>query len=76
MGDFFKQVWQMIVDSNLLNIVGAVVILLVGWLLALVVSHRISKAIHAVAEKGTILPDGTDVPRVGNADTLTGKVVY
>ena len=30
MKDFFKQVWQMILDSNLLNVVGAIAILVIA----------------------------------------------
>ena len=42
MKDFFKQVWKMILDSNLLNVVGAIAILIIGWLLAMLASKKIS----------------------------------
>jgi len=76
MKDFFKQVWQMIVDSNLLNVVGAIAILVIGWLIALVASRRISCLIHKLTAQKTVLPDGTEVPRINNSDTFAGKVIY
>lgn len=76
MCDFFKQLWQMIVDSNLLNVLGAVVILVIGWLIALLVSRKISALIHKLNARKTVLPDGTEVPRINNSDTFAGKVIY
>ena len=35
MKEFLKNVWQLLIDSNLLNLLGGIVILLIGWLLAL-----------------------------------------
>jgi hypothetical protein len=35
MNGFWEKLWQMIVDSNLLNLIGAIGILLIGWLAAL-----------------------------------------
>ena len=46
MKDFFQQIWQVIVESNLLNILGAVAILVIGWLIALAVSRRVSAAVQ------------------------------
>ena len=34
MKEFLKNVWQLLIDSNLLNLLGGIVILLIGWLLA------------------------------------------
>ena len=48
MENFFEKVWQMIVDSSLLNVVGAIAVLLIGWLIALGLSRRISKAVNAL----------------------------
>lgn len=76
MQDFFKQIWQVIVDSNLLNVVGAVLILLIGWLIALYASRRISGSLQKLTVRKDILPDGAEVPRISHADTLTGKIIY
>ena len=76
MQNFFKQLWQMIVDSNLLNVVGAIAILIVGWLVALVASRKISMLIHRLNARKTVLPDGTEVPQINNSDTFAGKVIY
>ena len=58
MQNFFKQLWQMILDSNLLNVVGAIAILVIGWLIALVTSRKISAVILKLSAKKTVLPDG------------------
>ena len=50
MQNFFKQLWQMIVESNLLNVVGAIAILVIGWLIALAASRKISAIIHKLIE--------------------------
>ena len=76
MENFFKQLWQMIVDSNLLNVVGAIAILIIGWLIALVASRKISSVIHRLNAHKTVLPDGTEVPQISNSDTFAGKVIY
>ena len=76
MKDFFKQVWQMILDSNLLNVVGAIAILVIGWLLALFVSRKISVGVQKISNRRAVLPDGTEVPHISHADTLAGKVIY
>lgn len=76
MQDFFQQIWKVIVDSNLLNIIGAVAILGIGWLVALWASRKVSQAVQKLASRQGKLPDGTDLPQVSHADTLVGKVVY
>ena len=76
MQNFFKQLWQMILDSNLLNVVGAIAILVIGWLIALVTSRKISAVILKLSAKKTVLPDGTEVPKISNSDTFAGKVIY
>ena len=40
MKEFFDQFWQIILDSNLLNLLAAVLVLLLGWLIAVVLSSR------------------------------------
>ncbi len=76
MKDFFQQIWQVIVESNLLNILGAVAILVIGWLIALAVSRRVSTGVQKLTARKSTLPDGTELPQVKHADTLAGKVVY
>ena len=76
MENFFEKVWQIIVDSSLLNVMGAIAILLLGWLIALILSRKISKAVNALALKRASLADETDIPTVSQADTFAGKVAY
>ena len=75
--DLFKQVWQVIVESKLLNVIGAIAILLIGWFIALWASRRISDAVHALSAKRTVSADGKVVPpEVDHADTVVGKTVF
>lgn len=76
MENFFEKVWKMIVDSSLLNVVGAIIILLVGWLIALILSRKISKAVNELALKRTSLAEETEIPNVSQADTFAGKLAY
>ncbi len=34
MEEFFENIWKMIVESNVLQLIGALLLLLVGWLVA------------------------------------------
>ncbi|MBR2373659.1 MAG: mechanosensitive ion channel [Lentisphaeria bacterium] len=75
MKEFFNQIWQMVVDSRLLSIVGAVLLLLVGWLIASILARKVSRLIRTISPKAAMLPDGTPAP-MEQADTLAGKVIY
>jgi hypothetical protein len=76
MTDFIKQIWQMIVDSNLLYIIGAILILLIGWLIALWCSKILSKTLHPLLCKKRELSDGSQITVCCCADSVAGKIVY
>lgn len=76
MTDFIKQIWQMVVDSNLLYIIGAILILLIGWLIALWCSRVLSKSLHPYLYKKRELADGSQITVCSGADSLAGKIVY
>ena len=40
MEEFFENIWKMIVESNVLQLIGALLLLLVGWLVAVLLSNR------------------------------------
>ena len=40
MEEFLDNIWKMIVESNVLHLIWALLILLIGWLLAVVISNR------------------------------------
>ena len=77
MKEFLKNVWQLLIDSNLLNLLGGIVILLIGWLLALWLSSRVSclvrrfSAGHSVNAFGKVAP-----PEMTHADAAAGRIVY
>ena len=74
--EFFKEIWKMVVESDLLRIAGALAVLLIGWLVALLISSRISACVQKWTGRRRILPDGTEITQVNHADVLIGKVVY
>lgn len=76
MSDFFQQIWQIIVDSNLLNVTGAILVLLVGYLTALVIGRKSAGLIQKIAGKTVTLPDGTVVLPIARTARIFGRVVY
>lgn len=74
--EIFKEIWKMIVESDLLRIAGALAVLLIGWLIALLASSKISGSVQKWTGRRRILPDGTEIKQVNHADTLIGKVIY
>ena len=75
MNDFFKQIWQMIVDSRVLAVVGAVVLLLAGWLIASLLARKTSYLVRTISPRTPMLPDGTPAP-MSQADSVAGRVIY
>ena len=75
MNDIFKQVWQIIVESRILSVVGAVLILLLGWLLASILAKKTSYFVRTISPNTPKLPDGSPAP-MSQADSLAGKVIY
>ena len=75
LNDIFKQIWQIILDSKILSVVGAILILLIGWLLASILSKKASYLVRTISPSTPKLPDGTPAP-MSQADSLAGKVIY
>ena len=75
MNDFFKQIWQIVIESKILSVVGAILVLLIGWLLASILSKKASYFVRTISPAAPKLPDGTPAP-MSQADSLVGKVIY
>ena len=78
MGDFFQDVWTMIIDSNILVLVKAIVILAAGWLFAIYISGLVSRMIRASSLEQKLnrcLPDGSAVP-ASKLEKYIGRAVY
>ena len=78
MENFFHNIWTMIVDSNVLHIVSAVLILVIGWLLAVWLSGAVRKGIDALgleSKLGKCLPAGAEIP-ASNVSTYVSRAVY
>ena len=57
LNDIFKQIWQIILDSKILSVVGAILILLIGWLLASILSKKASYLVRTISPSTPKLPD-------------------
>ena len=75
MENFFEQIWQIILDSHLLAVIGALLLLLIGWLIASILARKVSKLVRTISPSNSRLPDGTPAP-VDQADSVAGKVIY
>ncbi|MFA6930928.1 MAG: mechanosensitive ion channel [Lentisphaeria bacterium] len=78
MENFFQNVWQMIIDSHVLTIVKAIVILAAGWLIAIYVSGLVSRLIRnsSLEQKlNRCLPEGSALP-ASKLDKYIGRAVY
>lgn len=78
MGEVFKDAWQMIQESNVLQLVWAVLILLVGWLMALWASGTVRKLCGKVPLAGKVnacLREGTDAPGA-DVGKIAGTATY
>ncbi|NMA39963.1 MAG: hypothetical protein GX937_07255, partial [Lentisphaerae bacterium] len=74
----FQKIWAMIVDSNVLHVISAVLILVIGWLLAIWLSGAVRKGIDALgldSKLGKCLPDGAEVP-TSNLSKYISRIVY
>ena len=74
MTETIQQVWQIIVDSKMLNVTGALLILLIGWLIAHSTASRISNLVRKAASRQD--EKSGEIPQVSYADTAAGKMAY
>ncbi len=74
MSQTFQQLWQVIVESKLLNVIGALLILLIGWMIAAAVGFRITVLVRRAAKKNQTSAE--DMPHAECADTLAGRSAY
>ena len=78
MKSFFTELWQMILESNLPGIIGALLVLLVGWFLALWLSRRVSHVLRsAIGMYKHHCDDGSGSNKTpSRAYIWTGRIVY
>ncbi len=76
MNEFFKQIWQIIVESNLLNVTGAILVLLVGYLVALTLGRKTRNLIQKIAAKTVTLPDGSEIVPITRTARISGRIIY
>ena len=76
MNEFLKQIWQIVVESNLLNVTGAILVLLIGYLTALVLGRKSTDLIQKAAARIIVLPNGTKVLPLTRTSRIFGRIVY
>ncbi len=75
----FKEIWDMIVASNILRLIWALVVLLVGWLLAMVASSQVTLRLQKLdlnKKLGRCLPEGESSPGEKIVRLVSGVVFY
>ncbi len=78
MENFFRDVWKMIVESNVLNLVWAILVLLAGWIVAVVVSGQTASLVTRLGLDKKInrcLPQGSELTE-SSASKFIGRFVY
>lgn len=76
MRDFFEEVREMIMQSNLPGIAGAILVLVIGWLVALWLSGAVSSTAENCAKLRKHLPGGDDENELSHAGKMAGKITY
>ncbi|MFA6724670.1 MAG: mechanosensitive ion channel [Lentisphaeria bacterium] len=78
MGGIFDKVWRIIIDSNALNLVYGIAILVVGWLLAIYASSLSRRLIRSSAldkKLGCCIPEDGEC-KGSKIEDYTGKAVF
>lgn len=78
MQEFLDNIWKMIVESNVLHLIWALLILLVGWLLAVVISNRAGIILRnwGVGKKlSNCLPEGAHSSAV-RVETVITRIIF
>ena len=76
MQKFFEQVWQMTAAGNLPGIIGAVLVLLAGWFIALWLSHKTTAGIRACMELRHRMSGGENIALPDNTGRFAGRGTY
>ncbi|MBO5924193.1 MAG: mechanosensitive ion channel, partial [Lentisphaeria bacterium] len=76
MSDFFNQIWQIIVDSNLLNVLGAILILFVGYFAALVLGRKATDLMEKISGKFINFSEAGEILPVVRTAKICGRIVY
>ena len=76
MSEFFNQIWRIIVESNLLNISGAILILLVGYLTALVLGKKSTRWMEKLFSKFVMPYNSNAVFPITRTAGFFGRVIY
>lgn len=78
MEEFLDNIWKMIVESNVLHLIWALLILLIGWLLAVVISNRAGIILRnwGVGKKlSNCLPEGAHSSAV-RVETVITRIIF
>ena len=76
MSEFFKQLWQIILDSNLLNLLAAVLVLLIGWLIAVILSGRTTRILNKLTNSNHQRNSNVSGKALTHIGSFSGKAVF
>ena len=78
MSGFWGNLWQVIRDCNLLNLVGGFAILLIGWLIALWAGRRVSGIVRRFSAKHAAgkMEAGPQEEGIAQAKTVAGTITF
>ncbi len=76
MRGFLEELKELVIRSNLPGIIGAAVVLLIGWLIALWVSELAAKAAVSCSKLRKHLPGGDEENDLDSAGKMAGRISY
>jgi len=77
--EFWQNLWQMLVDINVPRLVGAFLVLIVGWLLAVLLANLTVRGIRGLKLASRIdrsLPEGKAAGAGEKIEKIAGRVVF
>lgn len=77
--EFWQNFWQMLVDINVPRLAGALLVLVVGWLLAVLLGNMAARSIRGLKLADRIdrsLPEGKAAGSAEKIEKIAGRVVF
>ncbi len=79
--EFWQAIWQMMVDVNMFRMIGALCILIVGWLIAVLLSSIVGRACRRLGEGldkqlDKNFPDKTGLGSAAKIEKVASRIVF
>ncbi len=76
MQEFFSQLWQIWCAGNLPGVIGAIIIMLIGWLIAIWLAGRVARLAGAFSDMGRKISGGENDGLMKSSGSLAGKITF